>query len=65
MDKINKNHLDPVIMYPTAKIQLMLRREELVVPELNDNAEEGEKEEEEEQYSERLIQVIAILRMLE
>ena len=57
VDKINKNHLDPVTIYPIKKVELMLIREEMELPERNDDAEE----EDEEDYNERLIQVNKML----
>lgn len=58
VDKINKNKLDPVTMYETDKILLILTREELEFPprDANEEEEEGEDETEEERR-ERLIKV--------
>ena len=53
MDKINKAKLDPITIYETRKIQVMLTRDGLEVPEKEDAAEE----EEEATYRERLIKV--------
>ena len=50
MNIINKHGLDPVTMYETLKIKLMLTREEIAVPEQEDD-------EDDQQYRERLIQV--------
>ena len=54
MDKINKAKLDPITIYETHKIQVMLTRDGLEVPEKEDAAGE---EEEEATYRERLIKV--------
>ena len=53
MYKINKSKLDPVTLYPTEKIAVMLQREELAVPDKNDFDDD-------EQYSEGLIEVCTI-----
>ena len=50
MNIINKHGLDPVTMYETLKIKLMLTREEIAVPEQEDD-------EDDQQYRERLVQV--------
>ena len=55
MDKINRNGMDPITMYPLDKIELMLTREDMAVPQRNRNAEE--EEEDEKEFLERLIQV--------
>ena len=55
VDKINKNKLDPVTMYKTDKILLILTREELEFPEKEDDDEEGEETEEEKRK--RMIEV--------
>ena len=47
---INQNGLDPVTIYELNQIKAMLTREEIDVPEQEDD-------EEEKQYRERLIQV--------
>ena len=57
MDLINKNKLDPVTMYPTYKITVMLTREEMAVPDRDDDDED-------EDYREKLIQVTRIPLML-
>ena len=54
VDKINKAKLDPITIYETRKIQVMLTRDGLEVPEKEDAAGE---EEEEATYRERLIKV--------
>jgi len=54
VDKINKAKLDPITIYETAKIKLILTREEMEVPE---KEEEDGVEEEEDDYRERLIKV--------
>ncbi len=59
MDKINKNKLDPITMYPILKIKLMLEREEMAVPKIND--ENDLEDETEEQYNARLINVSVCL----
>lgn len=60
MDKINKNRLDPVTMYATDKILLILTREELEFPPRHANEEDEEEEEEEtdEERRDRLIKVL-------
>ena len=63
MDKINKNRLDPVTMYATDKILLILTREELEFPPRNANDEDDVDEEEEgeetdEERRDRLIKVL-------
>lgn len=50
VNKINKEGLDPVEMYEVHQVKLILRREELEVPE-------EEEDEVEEQYKGRLIEV--------
>lgn len=55
MSKINKNKLDPITIYETNKIELILTREELALPERDD--EDDDEEETPEAYKERLIQV--------
>ena len=50
VDKINKNKLDPVTIYETAQIQRMLERNELPVPEKEDDDTD-------DQYRQRLIEV--------
>ena len=58
VDKINKNKLDPITIYETHKVKLILYREEMAVPERNENDLEEEMEEEtDEEYRERLIKV--------
>ena len=60
MDKINRNKLDPITMYPVQKIKAMLLREEMPIPPRDDNdVEDGEDlgEETEEELKERLIKV--------
>jgi len=52
VDKINKAKLDPITIYETAKIKLILTREEMDVPE---KEEEDGVEEDEDAYRERLI----------
>ena len=47
---INKNKVDPIELYNENKIKRILEREEMEVPQRNDD-------EEEEEYTERLIQV--------
>ena len=47
---INKNGLDPVTIYELGQIKAMLTREEMAVPEQEDD-------EEDQQYRDRLIQV--------
>ncbi len=59
VDKINKNKLDPITMYPILKIKLMLEREEMAVPKIND--ENDLEDETEEQYNARLINVSVCL----
>ena len=54
MDKINKAKLDPVTIYETDKIKLILTRDGLEVPEKEDA--DGE-EEDDGAYRERLIKV--------
>lgn len=54
VDKINKEKLDPITIYETEKIQLILRREEMDVP---DKEEEDGVEEDADAYRERLIKV--------
>ena len=51
MNIINKNGLDPVTIYELGPIKAMLAREEMAVPEQEDD-------EEDQQYRERLIQVL-------
>ena len=51
---INKHGLDPVTMYETLKIKLMLTREEIAVPEQEDD-------EDNQQYREILIQVALVV----
>ena len=51
MNIINQHGLDPVTIYDTDKIKLMLTREEKEVPE------QDQDEETDVQYRERLIQV--------
>lgn len=51
VNKINKEKLDPVTMYETNIIRVMLSREELAVPEKEDD------DEADEDYRERLIDV--------
>ena len=62
MDKINKNRLDPVTMYATDKILLILTREELEFPPRNANDDDEEEEEDGEETDEerrdRLIKVL-------
>ena len=36
MDLINKNKLDPISMYTTKKIEVMLTREEMALPDKDD-----------------------------
>ena len=50
MNIINKHGLDPVTIYETDKVKLMLMREEIAVLEQEDD-------EDDQQYRERLIQV--------
>ena len=50
MDRINKSKVDPLSMYTTPQIILILKREEKEAPE-------KEPDEEEQQYRERLIEV--------
>lgn len=57
VDKINKAKLDPITIYETLKIKVMLTREEMDVPE---KEEEDGVEEDEDVYRERLIKVGAI-----
>jgi len=57
VDKINKKKLDPITMYPTLKIKLMLEREEMEIPKINDDNDPGDDEETEEAYRDRLIKV--------
>ena len=57
VDKINKAKLDPITIYETLKIKLILSREEMDVPE---KEEEDGVEEDEADYRERLIKVGAI-----
>ena len=54
VDKINKAKLDPITIYETIKIKLMLSRDALEVPDKEDV--DGE-EEDEDTYKERLIKV--------
>ena len=51
MNIINKHGLDPVTIYEANKIKLMLMRDEVEVPE-------QEEDEDDQQYREKLIQVI-------
>ena len=53
VDKINKAKLDPITIYETAKITLMLTRDGLEVPDKDVDGEE----EEDGTYRERLIKV--------
>ena len=48
---INNNGLDPVTIYELGPIKAMLTREEMAVPEQEDD-------EEDQQYRDRLIQVL-------
>ena len=66
VDKINKNRLDPVTIYETEKIRLILTREELELPPRHGNEEEEEVEEEEteQQLRERLIEVSSELLLI-
>ena len=59
VDKINKKKLDPVTIYETPKVELILTREEMAVPERNNenDLEEEVVEETDEEYRERLIKV--------
>ena len=50
VNKINKEGLDPVEMYSVHQVKLILKREELEVPEEEDK-------EEEEHYKGRLVEV--------
>lgn len=65
VDKINKNKLDPITIYSTLKISVMLTREEMKVPiknEDNDAEDDGEEQEEtDEAFRERLIKVSSIV----
>ena len=63
MDKINKNKLDPITMYPIDKIALMLKREEMNVPEKDDENVGGQEQETDEQYQDRLIEVSCSMSM--
>ena len=54
VDKINKAKLDPITIYETVKIKLMLSRDGLEVPDKEDA--DGE-EEDDDTYRERLIKV--------
>lgn len=54
VDKINKAKLDPITIYETVKIALILTREEMDVP---GKEEEDGVEEDEADYRERLIKV--------
>ena len=61
MNIINKNGLDPITVYDLGPIKAMLTREEMQVPEQEDD-------EDDQQYRDRLIQVwniycIAIIAM--
>ena len=65
VDKINRNRLDPITIYATDKIKIMLSREELKVPTINegndDDEDEDGEEETEEQFRERLIKVCVVV----
>ena len=50
MDKINSQKLDPLPMYETHQIELILKRDEKEVPEREDDEEDAA-------YRERLIEV--------
>ena len=52
VSKINKHNLDPIELYETIKIQQILRRQELEIPEKDE-----ENQESEEDYRKRLIEV--------
>ena len=53
VDKINKAKLDPITIYETIKIKLMLSRDGLEVPDKDVDGEE----EDEDTYRERLVKV--------
>ena len=52
VSKINKNNLDPIELYSTPKIQQILRRQELEIPEKDE-----ENQESDDDYKRRLIEV--------
>ncbi len=53
MALINRNKLDPITMYATSKIELMLTREEMTVPDKDDSDVQRDK----------LIRVCRLLRV--
>ena len=57
VDKINKKKLDPITMYTTDKIKLMLTREEMKVPEQNEDKNADDDDETDEEFRTRLIKV--------
>ncbi len=63
VDKINKNKLDPITIYNTNQIKVMLSREELKVPVQNED-ENREQDQTDEQFREILIQVCNTLHSL-
>ena len=55
ISKINKNKLDPIVLYTTNQIQQMLVREDIKPPDIED--------EEQYKYRERLIEVSVVLML--